>query len=368
MIAEFAEAVERVYREVSQALPPVEGNPCGSCRSCCTASIGVHRVGPLELAVMEYRLGQEQVARFRDYLARERDEQGGWKIPECPFLGPEGCRVHPFRPLSCRLYGQVRRRSARLFEHCVFVGQERVLPDEQEHLLSPGQVALTALNLEYLSYLGPQTGHSSGRVAEPQTDTEMASWQMVQGHYQEALALLGALRQASDSVTLMLMEAECLEALGRYQEALEVLEQALAERPRNPELWRRRGANLLWSGQTGPAVAAFQRSLELQPEQLSTRGLLGFAARLDGQWELAEASLRQAVAQEREPSPYRLQWGLVLQHLGRETEAREALELARELPSTREAAEQALELLTRGRRTDPSAGPASDSLGGAADP
>jgi len=84
------------------------GYVCRACSRCC-----YHKriqINPYEIARLARRTGRSG-AQFRaectedgqgNYL-RQRDDGA------CIFLGPQGCGVHPDRPLVCRLYPLGRR-------------------------------------------------------------------------------------------------------------------------------------------------------------------------------------------------------------------------------------------------------------------
>ena len=74
---------------------------CHRCRRCCHDKL--IQVNPYEIARLARRLGLTTTVFIRDYLADQphlrRTDDGA-----CVFLGPEGCTVHPDRPLGCRVY------------------------------------------------------------------------------------------------------------------------------------------------------------------------------------------------------------------------------------------------------------------------
>jgi Fe-S-cluster containining protein/Tfp pilus assembly protein PilF len=330
-LKQFYTAIAQVYQEVAHASPPsmLEGNPCGECRSCCTSAIAAHRVTELELATMAHHVGEEKVNRFRRFLKRERDPRGALVFSECPNLVAQGCSVHEFRPLSCRLYGLFRAESAPLFDHCAFRGHETVLPDRQEHLLTPGQARLAELSIEYLSYFPVANGDGPGSVLkEPQTELERAGHLQVSKDYPAAIALLLELRQSEDSPTVMLMLAECYEHLKDYPAAITILDEAIARSPQNAELLTRQGRCYLYAGQLEQAEQALRRSLALAEDRRNAQGLLGFVLQLSGQSEAAVPHLARAVQLEEEPGPFRFQLALALKTLGRLAESRDVLELA----------------------------------------
>lgn len=295
---------------------------------------------------MEHRLGMETVARFRRFLARETDAKGRLVFQECPNLGDGGCLVHEFRPLSCRLYGHFRAESADFFEHCVFRGGETVFADDKEHLLSPGQIELTELNLEYLTYFPSSSSQGADSpFREPQTELELASHLAMRGDYCEAAEILRRLRGEQDSADLIWMLAGCYTSMLDYANATLILDEGIARSPRNPELHFQKGCNLLWAGCLSQARMAFEDSLALAPDGRNAHGLLGLVCRLSGDTASARHHLSRAVHLESEPGPYRLQFGLVLASLGELEEARRLIVLAQDYEPTREQARQALSKL-----------------------
>ena len=80
---------------------------CRACSRCCQDKIIL--VGPHEILGMSRALG----IATTEFLARYTREGGtALRTTEdgrCVFVGPDGCRVHPRRPLVCRLYPLGRR-------------------------------------------------------------------------------------------------------------------------------------------------------------------------------------------------------------------------------------------------------------------
>src|SRR6266700_2871554 len=74
---------------------------CHRCRACCHDKL--IQVNPYEIARLARNRGGSTTAFIANFLDRgvylHRVENGA-----CVFLGPEGCTVHPDRPLVCRLY------------------------------------------------------------------------------------------------------------------------------------------------------------------------------------------------------------------------------------------------------------------------
>ena len=75
---------------------------CRACGQCCAGKIIM--AGPHEVLGMARLLGMSTT----EFLSRHTDH-GGTTLRfgedgRCSFVTPEGCRVHPRRPLVCRLY------------------------------------------------------------------------------------------------------------------------------------------------------------------------------------------------------------------------------------------------------------------------
>jgi len=76
---------------------------CNRCSLCCRDK--VIQVNPYEVARLARGLGLS-TAEFRD---RWTEDGAGARLTRredgtCSFLGPQGCGVHPDRPLVCRIY------------------------------------------------------------------------------------------------------------------------------------------------------------------------------------------------------------------------------------------------------------------------
>jgi len=74
---------------------------CGACSRCCRNYL--IRVNPYELLRLARHLGMSCADFTRDYVGADTALR---HKPDdtCIFLGPQGCMVHPVRPLACRLY------------------------------------------------------------------------------------------------------------------------------------------------------------------------------------------------------------------------------------------------------------------------
>jgi hypothetical protein len=79
------------------------GYVCNRCSLCCWHK--VIQVNPYEIARLARRVGLSS----GDFTARYTEDGVGARLTRredgsCSFLGPEGCGVHPDRPLVCRIY------------------------------------------------------------------------------------------------------------------------------------------------------------------------------------------------------------------------------------------------------------------------
>jgi len=84
---------------------------CHACSRCCHDKI--IQLNPYEVA----RLAQNQGVTTTEFLARYMERNGTalrrTEEGACVFLTPQGCGVHPDRPLVCRLYPLGRRVTAK---------------------------------------------------------------------------------------------------------------------------------------------------------------------------------------------------------------------------------------------------------------
>ena len=85
-----------------------------------------------------------------------------------------------------------------------------------------------------------------------------------------ALSLAVDACKGGDRQPLVLMlAAEWMEANGKPQDALRLLQEATIKERDEPELWRRLGQLLTRFGQLPDAVAAFEEALDLDPDNLA---------------------------------------------------------------------------------------------------
>ena len=155
-------SLEQKLLELYQELEaPAAENRCGSCRTCCTgAGLSKQNVTDLELAVLG-----EAGPDFARYAARERKADGSYVFPECPNLGPEGCRAYERRPFSCRVFGQYRASGTTLPLECVYLGRDREFPAPEYYRLVPGALRLRELSRDFQLRRVPSGVAGDGKCA-----------------------------------------------------------------------------------------------------------------------------------------------------------------------------------------------------------
>ncbi len=75
---------------------------CHRCMRCCYGKL--IQVNPYEVARLARNRGLSTGAFLREYVEPDRPYLRRRDDGACVFLGPEGCTVHPDRPLVCRVY------------------------------------------------------------------------------------------------------------------------------------------------------------------------------------------------------------------------------------------------------------------------
>ncbi|NEO25487.1 MAG: tetratricopeptide repeat protein [Kamptonema sp. SIO4C4] len=83
--------------------------------------------------------------------------------------------------------------------------------------------------------------------------------------------------------------------LGRYGEAIEAAESAIALNPELALAWYNKGLSLMSSGQSSAAIPAYETALELNPNAANTWLGLGIALRRIAEYEKAIAALQKAL-------------------------------------------------------------------------
>lgn len=142
------------------------------------------------------------------------------------------------------------------------------------------------------------------------------------GRYTEALAVLDkALQLDANCASALLALGNAMLELGRWSEAQAAYEQALANEPGLPEAWCNRGKVLRTLNRPADALISFDRALRLEPANDEARTHRGHALRDLGRTEEALRSYQLAlVARPKAPDLLAL-CGALLTDLGRELEA-----------------------------------------------
>lgn len=110
---------------------------------------------------------------------------------------------------------------------------------------------------------GPVAGGRGPATEAPEADLTEAVERIRAGAYAEAEDLLAALQpDFPDDPALLLMRGEVLLALGRPQDALEVLRHGAEVAPERPRMNFQLGTALASSGQRKPALEAYAREIE----------------------------------------------------------------------------------------------------------
>lgn len=112
-------------------------------------------------------------------------------------------------------------------------------------------------------------------------------------------------RMSAESLTAAVRQAEACERQGRFAEAAALYRQVLAQRPTNAFVWNLLGAALYHSGESPAALAAYERSIELDPSKPEPHYNLGNALRSLGDSRRAREELQRAA--DLRPSDARLQ-------------------------------------------------------------
>ena len=278
--------LEQLYTRLDSDLPKSSGNPCGTCKACCTATVATrHQVTALELDYIEYR--GTRVDAFRRFLARTEG------IDTCPFY-QNGCTVYKQRPVSCRLFGHYRSSDTAMPEVCVFRGQEHIFQVADYQNTVPEAEQLLNLSRAYWAHrvqrspipgsaTGPQTQDAVGKALE----------QLAAGDIQSAFAhFRGDWEKNPFNLYAFSLVAE---PAGRPDLACQALGHALQQAPASPDLWFRLGCVLFALNDRESSMEAFARTVEFYPEHGEAWGMLGMHHLLKSQHEEAIDCLEKAV-------------------------------------------------------------------------
>jgi len=148
--------------------------------------------------------------------------------------------------------------------------------------------------------------------------------------YEEALKVLegGFARQPQDTAPLLGLRGEALRYLGRYQEALSDIEQALTLRPDNPFLLGWKGELLSLLGRYQEAIEVLQQAIALAPELDWVYAHLSSAFNSLQRYDEALKAADQALARNTASAQALRNKGEALRRLGRHEDALRALDEA----------------------------------------
>jgi cytochrome c-type biogenesis protein CcmH/NrfG len=124
----------------------------------------------------------------------------------------------------------------------------------------------------------------------------------------EFAATRGRMLGQFDNASTWLTIAEGFQRRGDTQSGAQVIQSALREHPRDPDLWVGLGNALVIhnDGMMTPAAQlAFQRAAEIAPDHPGPRYFYGLALAQGGQLEEAERIWRELIAQAPPDAPYR---------------------------------------------------------------
>jgi TolB-like protein/Flp pilus assembly protein TadD len=142
-------------------------------------------------------------------------------------------------------------------------------------------------------------------------------WEGSRADFERALAL-----RPDDPDTLAAYATVVLRPMARLPEAIVTLRKAVESDPLNPRIWGALGNSLAANNQRGPAREAFNRSLEISPDQSFTAYNLSMTFLVDGQPAAALAAAERSTNEV-----FRLAGAALAQHdLGRAKEAQQALD------------------------------------------
>lgn len=310
--APFFAALQEVFAFLDSSLPGLpgpEGNPCGSCRACCTArGLTSHAVSDLELDFLADRVGEEGARAFASYAARERGPDGQVLHEVCPFHDGTGCSVHPHRPYACRAFGPYRIAGTRFPEGCVFEGHEREFAFAAYFDTVPGSRELHRLKRDYafLRRPGPVRAApaSGGRTLgeadlaylDPDDPLDQATRALVAGQPEVALAeARRALEVLGGTPSVLYTLGTAFEINHRPVEALLVFREAVGLVPGCADFHYHVGYNLVQSRDFAAGFQALARAVELNPEHALALGFMGYVLLMDRRVEEALPYLRRAL-------------------------------------------------------------------------
>lgn len=164
-----------------------------------------------------------------------------------------------------------------------------------------------------------RTAEKFGLFVNKEALSKLAWIEYLSGNTEQAVRLLGAAAERQQGQTKALnlyYRGAILNRLGRYDQALTNLAQALAERPDLAVAREEKGESLWHLGRRGEAVADWSDAVKQNPKLPLANNLLAGAAALQGQSETAAAYQKQA--EQLTPADPLFYWmiGLRLQNVG----------------------------------------------------
>lgn len=280
--------------------PVGDSNLCGKCVICCTSE-GVQRqnVTDLELALLRRHYGAERAEQFAVYARRQRDEDGNYLYQECPNLGPEGCRVYPHRPLSCRVFGGYRTRQQWLPPACVFHGNEVEFEASDYYQVVPLALELRHLSRDFqmLRASFEQPGAAPEEVVSEvglnlEDPFDRALHCVVTGQSLDASRALPA-ESDQESVFAHYIRALVASELSQHPQALRHYLAVLAQAPERDDLMTFAGFHAFQAADPR-AESLWLAALERNPDNPLTHSFLGYFHLQQGNYQEAADFFGQA--------------------------------------------------------------------------
>ncbi|MCA9780151.1 MAG: tetratricopeptide repeat protein, partial [Candidatus Eremiobacteraeota bacterium] len=337
-----------IYRELNETLPRSIGNPCGSCRECCTAGgVDRHSVTELELDLIAETHGPVVTDQFRRFASRERDLEGKHRWVLCPFYDEDarGCGIYDLRPFSCRVFGHFQVVGTDLPSVCTFRGKAKLVGGRENFVEVPlaGQLRDASRHYWPLRKGHPVRERPANETTAPNHPSLLSDLDSVdraflaqdRGDHETAAKELANDLQGSEHQPYLLFHlAQSLMALERYPEALERYEQALEQAPQSWELTYARAVALYQLERHQEAFRGFVQTIELNPEHALAWAFLGYMTLSDGLLKQSAVFFDNALNIDPENVVFRLRLGVILLKLECPAEARKLLEAVLAMPAT----------------------------------
>ncbi len=134
-----------------------------------------------------------------------------------------------------------------------------------------------------------------------------------------------------ENIELLSFKAACLEALGKFEEALAIYEIIIKLDPGNVDAWFNMGVIHDRLGDTAKAEECFRKAAEAAPEDKDAQHNLGIMALKMENWELAKTAFQKVVELDENDAAGWQNLSLALVKLGDTKAAQEAFDKATEL-------------------------------------